>query len=112
MLSIFNVDGGTKFDSVLSYWNQLPDPKRTVWLWGLSKVRLWPFRHDVRSIKRSSFQDFASAGARVSFIYCPNAEFMDCVKKLVSFQCVPIMMHRMVEKLLQDEGESKHINLG
>jgi len=91
-LSTFNVSNEAKFDSVMSYWNSVPDPLRIIWLWGMSK-------------------DFGNPGVRVSFMYSTNSTFMECVNKLQPFQCVPILMHGMVEKFFLDDAWMDNVYL-
>lgn len=79
-LSIF--DENCKYKSVLAM-DQIPDPARTIWTWGLSK-------------------DFGLAGLRTSFFYVENQEISSIIDRLSVYNCVPSFVHGMVENLLSD----------
>ncbi|KAM4027120.1 1-aminocyclopropane-1-carboxylate synthase-like protein 1 isoform 2-T5 [Anomaloglossus baeobatrachus] len=78
MLSVMDVD----FTSVLSF-QDLPDPKRTHFIWGLSK-------------------DFGMSGLRVGMLYTENEHVVNSVTRLGTFhQCSGITQY-MVYQLLRD----------
>jgi len=84
-LSIFNADKGSPFKSVLTIpENELPDPERTHFMWGLSK-------------------DFGLAGFRMGFIHSYSKDLLQCLDGSCIYTCVPTHQQHMAATLLGDD---------
>jgi len=82
-LSIFGEKD--KFESILCFnEEELPDPNRTHFLWGMSK-------------------DFGLAGFRMGFIHTFNKDLITCLDGMAIYACVPAHMQNVAVTLLQDD---------
>jgi len=82
-LSIF--DPKATFDSVLSIpREELPDPERTHFMWGLSK-------------------DFGLAGFRLGFIHSYNSNMIKCLDGMSIFVSSSVHIQQVAAKLLSDK---------
>lgn len=83
-LSVF--DPSSSFDSVLSIpRDELPDPERTHFMWGLSK-------------------DFGLAGFRLGFIHSYNRSLVQCLDGMSIFVSSSVHIQQVAAKLLSDKS--------
>uniref|UniRef100_A0A2P2IBW4 1-aminocyclopropane-1-carboxylate synthase-like protein 1 n=1 Tax=Hirondellea gigas TaxID=1518452 RepID=A0A2P2IBW4_9CRUS len=78
-----SVLGGAEFTSVLAL-DDLPDPERTHFIWGMSK-------------------DFGLAGIRVGVIHSRNTQLLNYLGNGSAYQSTPSLIHDMVTSLLADK---------
>ena len=74
-----------EFKSVLSYFDEIPDPLRTHFMWSFSK-------------------DFCSAGLRCGVIYSQNQSLIAAISKMSILFCPPYIVQHKLATLLNDKS--------